>query len=184
MQNPCRCSMTTGCVSFSGGWPVVCLIGAMPAAVTTAATAFQVVPAAKHKITCLDCIINILNQRCVAAMLAGKIQCLFRGTGGKAAVDCFAYEQRQTFRAVTGLSIFHRHDYRVATAPAGCRPWLRAADKFCVTCRTLFCWCCHDCLCIHFICRSNSLLLWVLTCNYGSAHGTGCVAGLIECHYK
>ena len=55
----------------------------MPAAVTTAATAFQVIPAAEHKIACLDCVINILNQRCVATMLAGKLERLFRRAGVK-----------------------------------------------------------------------------------------------------
>jgi hypothetical protein len=159
-------------------------IGAMPAAVTTAATALQVIPAAEHKIACLDCVINILNQRCVATMLAGKVERLFRRAGVKVVVDSFADKQRQTFRAVTGPGIFNRHDRRVAAAPAACRPLLRVTGKSGVTCRTLFCWRCHDGLCIQFFCRSDSLLLRVMTCNSGSAQGVDCVAGLIECHYK
>jgi hypothetical protein len=143
----------------------------MPAAVTAAATAFQVVPAAEHKFACLDCIINILNQRCVAAMQAGEAQRLFRCAAVKAAVDCFSSKQCQAFLAVTGLSVFDRHDRRVAAAPAGCCPLLRATGKPGVTCRALFCLCCHDGLCIQFIGRSDSLLLRLMTCTLASVHG-------------
>lgn len=71
----------------------------MPAAVIAACAAFQMVPAGENKIACFDRIIDIFNQRFVAAVLTCKSQRLFVRACVNVAVDCFANKNRQTFRA-------------------------------------------------------------------------------------